>query len=110
MRRILGLGYVSFVLTWVPYFRHKLFAPLKDSLLADATLSGFRSDVYFSESEVRDQHSGELRPLSPAIPDIQGRIVLVGESGLGKSMFLRHLVSRSQKVRRICRLRSVRTA
>ncbi|MEH2120783.1 hypothetical protein [Nostoc sp.] len=35
VRRILGVGYVGFLLAWIPFFRRKLFEPFKPSLLAD---------------------------------------------------------------------------
>jgi hypothetical protein len=43
VRKILGVGYVGFLLTWVPFLRRKLFEPFKPSLLADAGLDNFTS-------------------------------------------------------------------
>ncbi len=40
----------------------------------------------------------EIQPITQAIPTLQGQIVLEGDSGLGKSMFLRHLVNNSQRI------------
>ncbi|BAY30016.1 HEAT repeat-containing PBS lyase [Nostoc carneum NIES-2107] len=40
----------------------------------------------------------EIQPITQAIPTLQGQIVLEGESGLGKSMFLRHLANNSQRL------------
>ncbi|MEH2394763.1 MAG: HEAT repeat domain-containing protein, partial [Nostoc sp.] len=40
----------------------------------------------------------EIQPITQAIPTLQGQIVLEGDSGLGKSMFLRHLVNNSQHI------------
>ncbi len=48
---------------------------------------------YFGGSLVEKQGLREPRPVTEVIPEIRGQIVLVGESGLGKTMFLRHLVN-----------------
>ncbi|KAB8316032.1 HEAT repeat domain-containing protein, partial [Tolypothrix campylonemoides VB511288] len=118
VRRILGVGYVGFLLTWVPFLRRKLFEPFKPSLLADAGLDNFNDRAYFPESQVKvpistpplapprkrggeenqNNISPEIQPITEALPSIQGQIVLVGDSGLGKSMFLRHLLNTSKRI------------
>jgi len=98
VRKILGVGYVGFLLTWVPFLRRKLFEPFKPSLLADAGLDNFTSLAYFPESKVKVPGSEEIKPITEALPSIQGQIVLEGDSGLGKSMFLRHLVKNSPRI------------
>ena len=95
MRRILGLGYVNLLLTSVPALRHLLFAPFRDALIAGASLDEFRQQAYFSGVCVTASHSASHserpQPIQQAIPEIKGHIYLEGESGLGKSMFLRSL-------------------
>ncbi|MCC5667696.1 HEAT repeat domain-containing protein [Nostoc sp. CHAB 5784] len=98
VRRILGVGYVGFLLTWVPFLRRKLFEPFKPSLLADAGLDNFHDQSYFPESKVKVPTSGDIQPITAALPSIQGQIILEGDSGLGKSMFLRHLLKNSQRI------------
>ncbi|WP_445635892.1 HEAT repeat-containing PBS lyase [Nostoc sp. DSM 114161] len=98
VRRILGVGYVGFLLTWFPPFRRKLFEPFKPSLLADAGLDNFHDQSYFPESKVKVPISGDILPITAALPSIQGQIILEGDSGLGKSMFLRHLLQNSQRI------------
>nr|MDZ8285330.1 HEAT repeat domain-containing protein [Nostoc sp. ChiSLP01] len=98
VRRILGVGYVGFLLTWFPPFRRKLFEPFKPSLLADAGLDNFHDQSYFPESKVKVPASGDILPITAALPSIQGQIILEGDSGLGKSMFLRHLLNNSQRI------------
>uniref|UniRef100_UPI0039C67966 NACHT domain-containing protein n=1 Tax=Nostoc sp. CCY0012 TaxID=1056123 RepID=UPI0039C67966 len=98
VRRILGIGYVGFLLTWFPPFRRKLFEPFKPSLLADAGLDNFNDQSYFPESRVKVPASGEILPITAALPSIKGQIILEGDSGLGKSMFLRHLLKTSQRI------------
>ncbi len=98
VRRILGVGYVGFLLTWFPPFRRKLFEPFKPSLLADAGLDNFHDQSYFPESKVKVPTPGDIQPITAALPSIQGQIILEGDSGLGKSMFLRHLLQNSQRI------------
>ncbi|MEH2399478.1 HEAT repeat domain-containing protein [Nostoc sp.] len=98
VRRILGIGYVGFLLAWVPFLRRKLFEPFQPSLLADAGLDNFNDKTYFPESRVKIPGSEEILPVTAALPSIKGQIVLEGDSGLGKSMFLRHLVKNSQRI------------
>ncbi|MFN6536042.1 MAG: PBS lyase [Nostoc sp. EkiNYC01] len=98
VRRILGVGYVGFLLTWFPPFRRKLFEPFKPSLLADAGLDNFHDQSYFPESKVKIPASGDILPITAALPSIKGQIILEGDSGLGKSMFLRHLLKNSQRI------------
>ncbi len=106
VRRIGGIGYVGFLLTWVPFLRRKLFEPFKFSLLADAGLDNFQDNAYFPESAIVEtrfiasshQNIGDMHPITQALPTINGQIVLIGDSGLGKSMFLRHLLKNSQRI------------
>ena len=98
VRKIIGLWYVDLALTWVPFLRSKLFEPFRESLRSDADLESFNPQAYFPTSPVKHQGSRKIKPLNQAIPEIQGQIVLEGESGLGKSMFLRHLVKSSERI------------
>jgi HEAT repeat protein len=98
IRTIFGFGYVTFLLTWVPFLRRKLFEPFKISLLADAALDRFNPDFYFPGSDVKPQGSDEAIPLAQAIPRLKGQVVLEGDSGLGKTMFLRHLLQQSDRI------------
>ncbi|MBD2299249.1 HEAT repeat domain-containing protein [Nostoc sp. FACHB-190] len=98
VRRILGVGYVGFLLTWVPFFRRKLFEPFKPSLLADAGLDNFHDQSYFPQSQVKVPGTGDIQPVTAALPGINGQVILQGDSGLGKSMFLRHLLTNSQRI------------
>ena len=97
VRRILGVGYVGFLLTWVPFLRRKLFEPFQFSLLADSGVDRFNPATYFPQSDVKPLDAKESVAIATAIPAIKGQIVLEGDSGLGKSMFLRHLVKQSPR-------------
>ena len=98
VRRIAGLGYVEFLLTWIPFIRSRLFAPFKESLLADAKLDYTDLEAYFPQSLVEIEATAKIQPLQTAIPELKGQIILQGESGLGKSLFLRHLVKNCQRI------------
>ena len=96
MRRILGVGYVG-LLTWAPFLRRKLFESFKPSLLADVQLDNFNPQAYFRESKVK-LGLGETLAITLALPSIKGQVILQGDSGLGKSMFLRRLVKTSRRI------------
>ena len=96
-RRILGLGYVGFLLTWIPLLRRRLLAPFRESLLADAELATFNPNAYFANSTVTTA-TGDQVPLVDALAANKGRILLQGDSGLGKTMFLRYHARTSKRV------------
>ncbi|MFE8599402.1 HEAT repeat domain-containing protein [Archangium violaceum] len=98
VRRLLGLGYVGVLLTWVPFLRRRLLAPFQRLLVADADLGRFSPEAYFERSEVRMVATGQREPLPRAIPRVRGLVVLEGASGLGKSMFIRYLLSTSKQL------------
>ena len=98
VRTILGFGYITFLLQWVPFLRRKLFEPFKPSLLADAGLDFFKPDLYFPDSEVRLKGTDSSQAITAVCPGIQGQRIIEGDSGLGKTMFLRHLLQQSQRI------------
>ena len=97
-RRIAGFGYVGVLLAWAPPLRRLLFAPFKQSLLADARLGEFRQASYFANSEVVAAQGQQAGAVTKVLADMRGQLVLQGESGLGKSMFLRHFVRDSKRL------------
>jgi hypothetical protein len=98
VRRISGLGYVEFALTWIPFLRSSLFMPFRTSLVADAALNDFDEEAYYKGSNVTVGIARRSGPVCDEIPEVKGQIVLEGESGLGKTMFLRFLVQRSKRM------------
>lgn len=94
VRKILGFGYVNLALTWVPYLRRLLMSPFQEVLMSEAHLDEFRQQPYFSESKV--ELNRKTHPLFDALPELKGQVVLEGESGLGKTMALRALLTRSR--------------
>ena len=61
-------------------------------------LEEFQDEAYFSDLDVSDLMTNEVQSIEKAIPEVKGQVLLVGDSGLGKSFFLRHLVGQSQRV------------
>ncbi|WP_158501545.1 HEAT repeat domain-containing protein [Vitiosangium sp. GDMCC 1.1324] len=96
VRRLLGLGYVGLLLTWVPFLRRRLLKPFRPMLLAEAGLEHFSPQGYFGRTEVRDVSTGNREPLLEAIPRLRGQVVLEGASGMGKSMFIQYLLCHSK--------------
>ncbi|NET63358.1 MAG: HEAT repeat domain-containing protein [Moorea sp. SIO1G6] len=97
-RTIVGLGYISLALTWIPWLRYRLLAPFREVLVADASLDSFDPQAYFPNSYVKIRRATHTQPIQTAIAQLQSPIVLEGESGLGKSMFLRNLVKTSGRL------------
>ncbi|OLT60382.1 HEAT repeat domain-containing protein [Moorena bouillonii] len=97
-RTIVGLGYISLALTWIPWLRYRLLAPFRQVLVADASLDSFDPQAYFPDSHVKITRATHTQPIQTAIGQLQSPVVLVGESGLGKSMFLRNLVKTSGRL------------
>jgi hypothetical protein len=95
-RKFLGFPYVGLVLRYVPMVRRQLFAPFLDVLVADAGLAQLSSEEWFPDCSVRDldldPRQQKSTPLAAAVPVLHGQLVLIGESGLGKTMCLRQLV------------------
>jgi len=98
IRKFFGAGYVGFALTWIPPLRRKLFEPFRQSLLADAALEVFSEKTYFQYSEVKLKSTLDVHPTSTTILKFKGQIVIEGVSGLGKSMLLKYLCSKSNRV------------
>lgn len=97
VRNIAGVGYIGAALTWIPFLRRVLLSPFRRSFLADARLEQYASERYFDGAMVRERASTSPTPIFEAIPHIRGRIILVGDSGLGKTTFIRHLLQHSNR-------------
>lgn len=98
IRSILGCWYVGPLITAVPFLRRRLFFPFKDSLLADAKLEFFEPQSYFLNSKVLLKGGKAVQSLADVLPAIKGQVILEGESGLGKTMLLRHLVDQTKSI------------
>ena len=91
IRLVAGLGYIGFLLTWVPFLRRRLFFPFKDTLIADALVDELEENSYYKGSLVIQKNGGS-RPAIEVFCVIRGPTILEGESGLGKTMLVRYIV------------------
>ena len=98
IRRILGFPYVTAMLKWLPPLRRVLFIPFQYSLRSDANLDLFNLETYFPDVAVKAEGWAESKPIDEVISQLEGQIVLQGEAGSGKSMFLRYLLKRSSRI------------
>ncbi len=101
VRRTFGLGYVNFVLVQWP-FRNILLAPFKRHLrqetgIADAEYARAAGE-YFAKSVVVDAVGNTMPLVEAAAPPQKGLTVIRGDSGLGKSMYVRHAVRKSKRL------------
>ena len=96
-RNLAGCGYIPLLLTTLPFLKRYLFRPFRKVLLAEAALERFDAAHYFAEAEVAPPGLAAPQPLREAIPRLRGQSVIEGESGLGKTMFLRALLRRSRR-------------
>jgi HEAT repeat protein len=91
----LSLGALPVIMILLPFLRRRMLLPFRDELLAEAYLALLKDDEFYPGLRVRDR-DGNIRPIGEAIPDIRGKLLLTGESGLGKSTYLRILASRTR--------------
>jgi hypothetical protein len=95
-RGLVSLWFLPVIMTLLPFLRRRMLIPFREDLLADAHLAILREADWYPGVRVRDRE-GQIRSIDGAIPDIHGKLLLIGESGLGKSTFLRILARRSRR-------------
>lgn len=95
-RGALTLWFVPAIMTLLPLLRRRMLLPFRDDLLADARLDMLDEREWFACLCVQDR-TRAIWPIEKAIPEIRGRMLLIGESGLGKTTFLRVLAKRSRR-------------
>jgi hypothetical protein len=94
LTKILTLFYFDYALILSPILRHRLLKPFR-GLLLGSHLDGFNDSTYFTKSRVREKATGKdllITELQTELPK-RKTIVLYGERGLGKTMFLCHLAA-----------------
>lgn len=101
-RWFLGLGYVGLLIALVPWLRQRMFIPFRESLVQRRALFGFDERSYFPDIDVIEQgrkgDDSSRRPLPTVLPEVDGQIVLEGESGLGKTTLLQRLAVTSRRI------------
>ena len=104
VREFFGLFYVGLLFRHVPQLRARLFAPFREPLTGEALLDQPQEGDYFPNSSVQfkdrngDQTYMREQTVLDALLALKGRAILEGESGLGKTMFIRYLVKRSSRL------------
>ncbi len=96
LRGMLSLWFVPVVLGIVPGARRHLLRPFRSDLLRDARIDEFDESNWFPSSEVLDRGGIRLL-LADAVSRVAGICLLVGELGLGKTLFLRRVAKRSYR-------------
>ncbi|MDP6502401.1 MAG: HEAT repeat domain-containing protein [Planctomycetota bacterium] len=100
VRRTVGFPYVGLLLTWVPFLRQRLLSPFRETLVPRQISEGFQDAHWYANSQLRNLRTREAAALKEQIPEVKGQFVLQGASGLGKTMFLKHLIAgRSKRLR-----------
>ena len=94
-RWALSLGFLPAIMFLAPVLRRRMLLPFRDALLADAHLALLKEAEFYPGLRVCDRN-GVVVPISQAIQDFRGKLLLIGELGLGKSTYLRLLASRSR--------------
>jgi len=98
VRKLLGFGYVGFLLTWLPPLRRRLLSPFKAILLSDARLDEFDEAAYFRDSQVRSSSNHSIHPILDELTILRGQVLLEGDSGLGKTFFIRWHLKQSRRL------------
>jgi hypothetical protein len=92
-----GLGYVNLLLIHVPFLRNRILSPFKKHLVEDAAQEAFDPEFYFPNSQLVDTKSNK----NITIDDLalyHNQVIIWGESGLGKTMILCHLLHKTRKL------------
>ena len=92
-----GLGYVNELIILIPFLRRWLFAPYRESLIGEVYTGSWQEVEYYPESLVYGEKEKKIFPVAKALQPLQGQKILEGESGLGKSMFLKNFAVKSNQ-------------
>ncbi|HYC45074.1 MAG TPA: HEAT repeat domain-containing protein, partial [Burkholderiales bacterium] len=99
-RRFLGFGYVGLLITIVPSLRRRMLSPFTATLLPVAMLRQYDADTYF-ENRVLVRQEERGREMACRADDLMsaalGKVILKGESGTGKTLFLLRLALNSKR-------------
>ena len=116
-RKFVGMGFFSFIIINYEWFRKKYFSPLLNTLIHEAYLKKYDENSYFKNIEFteekqdgtmnnkkcfkfineKNENDKESEPIIDWVK-LKGTIVIEGDSGLGKTMFLKYLVSKSNSI------------
>ena len=97
VRKWFGFGYVNLLLIHVPYLRKRFFAPFKDYMIEDAEMGTYKAADYFKDFPMVNRRS-EAQINVGNVATLKGQVIIRGESGLGKTMLLREILSKSKRL------------
>jgi HEAT repeat protein len=106
VRRIAGLGYVPWVITFVPYLRRRLLRPFQANLIPDRFQHEFQRDSYFARSRITSSRGGHTVTRSAneyLKPPLRGPRVIEAPSGCGKTTLLQWFVQQPGNPRVVLR-------
>ncbi|WP_319523430.1 HEAT repeat domain-containing protein [uncultured Desulfosarcina sp.] len=99
VRKYFGLVYVELLILYIPFLRKRIFKPFTRSLISDARQYDFDEKNYFKDSTIIDKNSNVKGAITKIIQDIKGHVILIGDSGTGKTTFLRYQINNNSNLR-----------
>ena len=98
VRKWFGLGYVGLMISRIPWLQNRIFAPFQENLIAEIYTDNWQEAEYFPDSKVYAKKKKETLTIKEALIPLHEQNILEGESGLGKSMFLRNLAIHANRI------------
>ncbi len=98
IRKVAGLGYIHYLILWVPQIRNLIFKPFLKALNADAATEDFDEISFYERMLVKKEGTKKSFNIVEAFINFKGQVLLEGDSGLGKTIFLRNYVKSSKKI------------
>ena len=97
IRKWLGI-YISFFIIRIPFLRNRIFGLYKGMLISEIYTGDWQEIGYFPKSKVYAKKKKRAMSIQKALIPLNGKNILEGESGLGKSMFLRNMAIHTSRV------------
>jgi energy-coupling factor transporter ATP-binding protein EcfA2 len=104
LRKVAGFGIIDFALRGVGILRRRMLRPFRRKLAQAAGLGGPSTAeplAFFADIHVEDPQGRDVGRIVDRVPKIGGCLMLTGESGLGKTTFLKYLTDLSQREGRV---------
>ena len=95
-RGALSMWFLPVLMALLPFLRRRMLLPFRDDLLADARLATLNEREWYAGLRLRDR-DGQVHAIAKAIPDIRGKLLLIGELGARKIHIFEVLANRSRR-------------
>lgn len=95
IRKYLGLGYIHLLIIWLPMLRKIILKPFRETFIMDASIKDFNEYLYYKNIFIKEGFSDKKLSIFSAFEKLRGQVLIVGESGLGKTLFLRYYSMKS---------------